>query len=199
MAQHRNYQAKHWDTNSLEDHVALIARQVKRSLRDPGTRQLAVAIVSGVREHAKDPRTGKLVPVVSAWGRYYPAPNVDCPARDEACEIEAIWDFVVMNVRYVLDPTNVDTYSDVKATLEVGGGDCDDFTIVFAALLGALGYGMRARIISIDGRSWAHIYPMVELPKGGAPRYLLPLDATEDEKEPGWEFKGAKKKKDFEL
>jgi len=179
--------------------MALIERQVKRSLRDPGTRQLAVAIVSGVREYARDPRTGKQVPVVSAWGRYYRAPEVECPARDEACEIEAIWDFVVMNVRYVLDIADVDTYSDVKATLEVGGGDCDDFTIVFAALLKALGYSVQARVISIDGRSWAHIYPLCVLPKGGTPRYVLPLDATEDGKEPGWEFKGAKKKQDFDL
>jgi transglutaminase-like putative cysteine protease len=195
----RKYQAHHWDTNSLEDHIALIERQVKRSLRDPGTRQLAVAIVSGVREYMVDPRTRKKVPVVAAWGRFYQAPEVRCKARDEACEIQAIWDFLVLNVRYVLDIVDVDTYSDLKSTLEVGGGDCDDFTIAFAALLKGLGYNVRARVISIDGRSWAHIYPMVELPKGGAPRYVLPLDATEDGKKPGWEFKGAAKKKDFEL
>ena len=47
-----------------------------------------------------------------------------CSARDEMCELTAIWNFWVLNVRYLQDSIGQDTYQTLRATLEAGGGDC---------------------------------------------------------------------------
>jgi len=165
-------------------------RQVQRSLEDPETRSLAVAITSGAYDSAIDPRTGARVPVIPFHGRMYRgAPSWEdaavCRMRDERCEVNAIWNFVVLNCRYLQDARGQDTYATLRATLEAGGGDCDDFTIVFGSLLGAVGYPVMASVISVHGTSWDHVYACVQL-KGG--RWLA-LDPTEPGKFPGWEYR----------
>lgn len=189
------------DSSSLEDHVAAIKRQVDRSLADQETIYLATRIVSGAVDWAVDPGSNRSVPVVEAWGRHYPvSTRATCKARDNNCEIAAIWDFVVLNVRYVGDPVNIDTFRTARETLRNGGGDCDDFAIIFAALCGAVGFQVAARVISTDGKYWEHIYPLIGMPKEGV-RGWLPLDATVDGANPGWEFSPKKRRafRDFVL
>jgi len=192
-----------WETDDqIEQHVQLMRRQVERSLADPSTRMLAAAIVSGNFDQGIDPRTGANVPVVPYHGRFYrgakdwASAKQLCEMRDFMCEVNAIWNFVVMNIRYTGDQHGEDTYQTLRATLEAGAGDCDDMTIAFAALLKAVGFEeVIARIISLDGRAWAHVYPLVLIPKRG----WTALDATEKGKLPGWEFKGARAQRDFAL
>jgi hypothetical protein len=180
--------AQHWETgDDLAVHADLMRRQVLRSLDDPETRSLAVAITSGAYDARVDQRTGQSVPVVPFHGRLYrAAPNWSqqlCQMRDERCEIDAIWNFLVLNVRYLQDVRGQDTYATLRATLEVGGGDCDDFTICFGSLLGAIGYPVAASVISVRGGTWDHVYACVKTRKG-----WVPLDPTETGKRPGWEF-----------
>jgi hypothetical protein len=128
-----------WTTKNLDEHVGLIARQVNRSLRDGETRRLGVKIVSGTFDRGRD-RNGNEVQVVSAYGRTFLAPpGPVCKSRNEECEIEKIWDFVVLNIRYVYDPADIDTFPTLKETLMMGGEDCfpegtlllrDDHTLV---------------------------------------------------------------------
>jgi hypothetical protein len=47
-----------------------------------------------------------------------------CPARDDMCELQAIYDFIVRNVRYTGDVTGRDTYQSALTSLQFGGGDC---------------------------------------------------------------------------
>lgn len=123
--------AQHWETgDSLENHAALIRRQVEASLQDPQTRLLAAAITSGSFDDYRDPRTGQSVPVVPYHGRYYRgardwrAAGRLCGMRDELCEITQIWNFWVLNVRYAQDVAGEDTYAALRSTLEAGSGDC---------------------------------------------------------------------------
>jgi hypothetical protein len=47
-----------------------------------------------------------------------------CPARDLMCELRAIYQFTVENVRYTGDVAGVDTFSSPLRTLQMGGEDC---------------------------------------------------------------------------
>ena len=105
----------YWETNNLDEHVALIARQIQRSLDDPETRRLAVKLVSG---RPDDERDNKLI--VTAWGKPYFMPQVEaCAPQSDECESTLLWNFLVQNVRYVLDPDGYDLFSTLKHTLAV--------------------------------------------------------------------------------
>lgn len=183
----------YWETNNLDEHVALIARQVDRSLADPETRRLAVKLVSGRHDGE---RNGS--PIVTAWGKDYWAPRVDaCVQGNSECESTILWNFTVRNVRYVPDPEGYDLFSTLRHTLEAGGGDCDDMTIVLASLHKALGFSCRARVVSTSSKSWEHVYPMVAVPRGGS-RFIA-LDPTVRGATPGWEYSKSTNKVDYTL
>lgn len=186
-----------WETNNLDEHVALIARQIQRSLDDPETRKLAVKIVSS---RPDDERGGKLI--VTAWGKPHYLPQIEaCAPQSDECESTLLWNFLVQNVRYVLDPDGYDLFSTVKHTLAVGGGDCDDMVIVLAALHRALGFrNLRARVVSAKGEAWEHVYLMVGFPKAAStPTKWVALDPTVKGATPGWEYKGATHRVDYTL
>lgn len=188
-----------WQTNNLDEHLRLIAMQVSRSLKDAETRQLAVKLVSGVVQWRRDPRSGGEVPVIQAWGRYFRAPeDALCKARDEICEIERIWSFVVLNMRYVYDPEDADYFATARRTLEAGGGDCDDAVILFASLLKPLGFKVVARVIATKNNpnEWVHVYPLVGVSKD-RPKKWIPLDMTVQGAYPGWEYKDIAAHRDF--
>lgn len=188
-----------FESRNLDEHVEVIKRYLDKSLRDPETIKLARKLVSGRFDTAVDPRTQRRVQVVDAWGNYYRAPpGPPCKARDAECEITKIWDFVVLNLRYTFDPQEVDTFSTVKESLESGGGDCDDATILFGALLKAIGFQVGARVISTTGAQWEHIYPLVGLPQERPKRWIA-LDVTVDGFRPGDEYKKYKAHQDYKL
>ena len=47
-----------------------------------------------------------------------------CKARDDKCELMAIYDFVKRNIRYTGDVTNKDTFQSAWVTMQIAGGDC---------------------------------------------------------------------------
>lgn len=188
-------------STSIEDHVSKIIEMKDKSMKDPEVRQLAVKIVSGSYVWKPDPRTGKNQPYINAWGKSFRATTGDaCPPRDDGCEIMKIWNFIVLNVRYVYDPLHTDTFCTAKVTLEAGGGDCDDLTIVFASLLEAIGFHVRCRVISVpdDPANWVHIYPMVGVGKDD-PAQWAPLDVTVAGYQPGQEWPDIAKHLDFDM
>lgn len=197
----RSIRTEHHVTRDIDAHVALIQRQVERSLRDPETRQLAVKIVSGSFVWRKNPRTGSDEPHITAWGKTLYAPGGDvCQPKDAECELIKVWNFVLKNFRYVYDPDQIDTFTTVKYSLEAGGGDCDDATILFGSLLRAIGFQVRARVIATtDAPSeWVHIYPLVGLPKDN-PSKWVPLDMTMKDYLPGDEYPQIAAYRDYQL
>lgn len=194
-------QVGHFYTRNLDEHMRLIRRQVERSIRDPSTRQLAVKIVSGAFEWRRNPRTGQQAPYIKEWGRYFFAPVQEvCPPRDEECEIVRIWDFTILNFRYVYDPDQIDLFATVKQSLDAGGGDCDDATILMGSLLRSIGFKVKARVIATQENpgDWAHVYPIVGMPKD-SPEEWLPLDMTVTGALPGWEYPDIASYQDFNL
>lgn len=100
-----------------------------------------------------------------------------CRGRDGMCELQAIYRFVVENVRYTGDVAKVDTFSGPLRTLQMGGEDCDGHSLINAALAIANGFSAKVRITSNRGASWDHIYCMVGFPKGTTNRWIA-LDTT---------------------
>lgn len=188
------FRVQFYDTNNLEEHAKLIAGQVEKSLRDPATRKLALNIATNTHGWVVDPRTGQRMPAVQYHNRSYLISSRTCHQNDDYCVVANVWNFLVLNVRYTQDIDGYDTYQDLRTTLEAGGGDCDDFTIAFGALLRALGYRLCQKIISLDGNYWAHVYPQVETPNG-----WITLDATEVGRPMGWEFGAIRAARAFPL
>jgi hypothetical protein len=151
----RSPDVKMWETGSLEEHVSLIQKQLRKSMRDPQLRQLAVKVVSGKPDDfVRDHRAGRDVPVVTAWGEAFRLPEVNvCAMKDAYCESQALWDFYVMNVRYVLDPEGFDLFATAKYTLLARGADCDDAVITLGAMHRLIGFqNLMARVVSTNGR-----------------------------------------------
>lgn len=62
------------------------------------------------------------------------------PAKDWAGELAALFNFVRGNVRYSLDPNDIETIQGAAGTLALGYGDCDDFSVLLATLAECLGH-----------------------------------------------------------
>ncbi len=101
-----------WETNNLDDHVALMKRQVTRSLDDPETTRLARAIQAGEGT------------TVRAWNQTWKSVKRTGPFGEACCDIALVWNFCVLNVAYVKDPDDYDLFCTVRKTLEAKAGDC---------------------------------------------------------------------------
>tara|TARA_Y100001973_G_C5207660_1_gene342820 strand:- start:7720 stop:8481 length:762 start_codon:yes stop_codon:yes gene_type:complete len=108
--------------------VHLLVQLIEDGLRDEYVRRKAVEIVNraGIRGH------------------------------DELGEIRAITKWVQHNVVYRKDPINVEYFQTARRLIkDVESGrsaaDCDDFVIVWGAMLGALGYEVAACIVDSNG------------------------------------------------
>lgn len=84
------------------------------------------------------------------------------PEKDPGAEILAIFDHVQNRVRYVSDIHEVETLSTASKTLQGQIGDCDDKSVLLAALLEAIGYPTRFVVAgySVPGQL-EHVYLQV--------------------------------------
>lgn len=155
-----------------------IAEMIARGTTDPTVRSVAHAITS------------------------------ECEARDDLCELEAIFEAVRdgtdkvaalrHGMRYVADPRTADFFTGAREMLrrcEAGAcaGDCDDSTILVASLCGALGFKVGARAWGAAGsEEFTHVYPVAAVPKKGPwPKNYAGhgLDTTVSYSRVGWEPK----------
>lgn len=135
-----------------------------------------------------------------------------CPPRDEACELEAIFNAVrhaswgggdpdvpglAYGVRYAHDPILFDSFTAPYKLLELGreanvsggapSGDCDDMAILLASLAGVVGFTTALRAWGpAHGSDFEHVYALAGLPKNN-PTQWYAMDATVDRAYVGWE------------
>jgi transglutaminase-like putative cysteine protease len=82
------------------------------------------------------------------------------------------------NVRYTSDIAGVDTYQKPGHTLSLKAADCDDFSTLTCAALGALGIPCRFKVIRTKGANdWNHIYAQAGFPRQ-APTKWVSMDAS---------------------
>ena len=102
-----------------------------------------------------------------------------CKERDASCEAKAIYSWMKKNIRYTGDigphalwhggpVEGVDLFQSAYRTVEFGGGDCDDHSLL--ACTSALLNGMSCQYRVTSPRKgkkddYTHIYAMIGLPK----------------------------------
>ena len=138
---------------------------------------------------------GKLDPKIIAWARRelsrkcrsgWNGEQWCVPEKDTEAEIAAIFKALRRDIRYTSDVVGVDTYAHPKRTLEMRGGDCDEYSATACAALMAVGIPCRFKVIRTkDSPSWNHIYVQGGVPKEN-PRKWVSIDASVPVK-PGWE------------
>lgn len=168
-----------------------------------------------MRLQYKQPRTQKAVlrELAQLAYRNVAAPKIqlaakqlttDCPARDDACELQAIYKAIkygdprveglAKGLRYVSDPRRVDLFIAPNRLMEMCeaggcGGDCDDHAALIATLCAAIGFkvGLRAwGPSSAQNGELTHVYAVVQVPKRN-PTEVLGMDTTVEQADVGWE------------
>ncbi len=95
-------------------------------------------------------------------------------SKDWYGELKALHAFVRDKIRYVRDVTDVETVQTPDATLAIGAGDCDDKSVLLAALLESVGHPTRLVAIGFKPDDFAHVYVESRIGTG-----WIPLETTE--------------------
>jgi hypothetical protein len=61
------------------------------------------------------------------------------PGEYNIYQILAIFDYMLYNLTYISDPEGRDHWAHCSETLDKGGGDCEDLSILFSSMVGAIG------------------------------------------------------------
>jgi hypothetical protein len=96
--------------------------------------------------------------------------------KDYLGEIQTLFEWVQQNVRYTKDPYRVEVLHSARRLLDLRAGDCDDMTILLAAMLEAVGHPTRLVIVGpnlLQPSLFSHIY--LEVNHQGR---WIPLDPT---------------------
>ena len=81
--------------------------------------------------------------------------------RNGKSQVEAVFDFVKENVRYVPDPNQIELFIHPKRMVQLyrqgnAAGDCDDHALFTASLLCSIGHETRILILDIQGGGYDH-------------------------------------------
>lgn len=126
-----------------------------------------------------------------------------CGSRDDACELQAIFDAVKngrpdikgfeRGFKYVADPNWSDLFTAPHKTIEllrsgINGGDCDDHAALICALAGSIGFTTGLLAYGPPGaEGYTHVLAVAKIPKrAGAPQQLAGLDSTVPASSVGW-------------
>jgi hypothetical protein len=85
----------------------------------------------------------------------YPLPNAP------ASKIFGIYNEVINRIKYVSDPKKNEYVATPTETLEIRGGDCDDFSILLASMYEAV--GLDASIVKVYNPDRAHVFVLVKI------------------------------------
>lgn len=119
----------------------------------------------------------------------------DCPGRDFDCIARKVYAWLIRKIKYVRDPDKVEWLQDHEVTLRNKTGDCDDFTILGAAMLGAMGLTTRIKIAQANVPMWNHVYLEYFSPTKDE---WIAFDAS-NKKHVGWEYPKILRTKTYEV
>lgn len=91
------------------------------------------------------------------------------PAYHDIGEVQAVYEWVKRNIRFTKDPILKEKLYPPRELLKIRAGDCDDISMLIAALLFALGYPARLVTIAADPNQpseFSHVYVEAEIPAG---------------------------------
>jgi hypothetical protein len=91
------------------------------------------------------------------------------PAHDEYSEVEAVYDWVHSNIRFVKDPVTKEVLVPPSEILKSRQDDCDGISMLLGALYLAIGYNARLVTVAANNQApdeFSHVYIEVEVPPG---------------------------------
>ncbi len=80
------------------------------------------------------------------------------PPKSWRKEIRALFNFVQKHIRYVKDPTDTELLVSPTRLLDLRSGDCDDKSLLLAALLVAIDHPARFKAVGFETDSLTHVY-----------------------------------------
>ena len=103
--------------------------------------------------------------------------TMTCKQKDWLCEVQALHAFVRDRIRYVRDIQGVETLHTADRVLANGAGDCDDKSILLAAMLKSLSHGARYVAVGFNNsQQLEHVF--VQAQPGGKGKWIS-AEATE--------------------
>lgn len=78
--------------------------------------------------------------------------------RSARATARALYLWVRKNIRFVPDPSGLETVQSPEITLRLRAGDCDDHAGLMAALLKSVGVDVRFKVLGPDTEDFQHIY-----------------------------------------
>lgn len=85
------------------------------------------------------------------------------PQHDQFAEVEAIFNFVRGQIRYMRDVVGVETLATPQMTMRRRVGDCDDQSTLLCTLCEAAGYPTRFVLAGYNGPEFEHVYCQIFL------------------------------------
>jgi hypothetical protein len=108
------------------------------------------------------------------------------PAYNDLGEAQTIYKWVQGHIRFTKDPVTKEKLYPPQELLKIRAGDCDDISMLMAALLIAIGYPARLITLAANPASpdeFSHVYVEGEIPPGSGG--WLPMDAARSDAEFG--------------
>lgn len=99
------------------------------------------------------------------------------PPKEWMAELEAIYNWVNMNVHYLHSQYKINAMIAPEVTLKNRTGDCDEISIVIGVLAQAAGHPVKLRAVTFDGQTYTHVYPLVGIEVGGEDVWV-PMDTV---------------------
>lgn len=136
---------------------------------EPGTWVTLEKMEQITQEAAGDPRIRHLA--------FRILDNAGIESGDKPGEVQALYNWVRDELSYRKDPFRLELLTHPVATLDYGGGDCDDRSLLLSSLLRTVGYPTRYLTSSnLPGRRppFRHVFLEAQIPRIG----WIPLDPT---------------------
>ena len=133
----------------------------------PGTRQTLEMMAALIRQGRESVKVREMAKTLVAGLKQ----------KDYLGEIAAAHAFVRDRMRYTRDIRTVETLHTAERLLDDRQGDCDDKSVLVAALLESIGHTTRLVAIGPRRGVFAHVYAQVQHPK--TPGAWITLETTE--------------------
>lgn len=102
-------------------------------------------------------------------------------SKNYAAQMAALQNWVRDQIRYVRDPVGAEMVQTPERTLDIKAGDCDDKSVLLAALLMSAGFQCRFVAVGLKGGPYSHVFVEARL----GTRWV-PCETIVAGKEPGW-------------
>lgn len=93
----------------------------------------------------------------------------NCPERNTHCIVDTLQRTVRDRIRYVMDPRELEMVQTPPETLRIATGDCDDKSVLLAALLESMGYSTGFCALGFRGEPFSHVIALVRFGQGWCP------------------------------